>query len=343
MNNCEFRAITINDIPRMTGLLIARQNLESEAFPFLKNSCLNVKYIADKLEKLFINCKIIGMGAFISDELVGYIMGELKIDDRRGRHAWVPYEGIAIKKDQSSDLIRYLYAKVSALWLELGCFSHYTLVPIANQVYYEGFLQLSFSIEQVHGVMNIEEYKPFDNVADVDIRLANKMDSEVMGKMSDIISTFQNSAPVFIPAFPEVLESINEGFKGLVEEEDVIIFIAEKDMKELGFQEYEIITPNLMSPDDGIELCTAGTYYSQMGSGIGKKLMNEGCRIIKEKGYGNITTDWRITNLASSTFWPKCGFKPVAYRMVRFIDSNYAWANFNNLSIKKLACSLQNG
>ena len=45
------------------------------------------------------------------------------------------------------------------------------------------FLQLSFSIEQVHGVMNIEEYKPFESAADVDIRLANKIDSEVMGKL----------------------------------------------------------------------------------------------------------------------------------------------------------------
>jgi len=143
MKNCEFRPITINDIPVMTDLLIGRQNLESKVFPFLKNSCLNVKYIRDELEELLVNSKVIGIGAFLNDELVGYIMGEIKIDDRRGR-------------------------------------------------------------------------------------------------------------------------------------------------------------------------------------------------IIKEKGYGNITTDWRITNLASSTFWPKCGFKPVAYRMVRFIDSNYAWANFNNPSIKQL-------
>lgn len=335
MNNYDFRSITINDIPVMTDLLIGRQNLESKVFPFLKNSCLNVKYITDKLEELFVNSKVIGIGAFVNDELVGYIMGEIKINNRIGRCALVPYEGIAIRTDQSSELIRYLYAKVSVLWLEQGCFSHSTFVPIATQVYYEAFLQLSFSIEQVHAVMNIEEYKPFENVADVDIRLANKMDSEVLGKMSSIISKFQNSAPVFIPALPEVLERIKEGFKGLVEEDDIVL-IAEKDMKELGFQDYEIYTPNLMTPDDGIELCVAGTYYSQMGSGIGKKLMNEGCRIIKEKGYGNIKTDWRITNLASSTFWPKCGFKPVAYRMARFIDSNYAWANFNNPSIKQL-------
>jgi hypothetical protein len=336
MNNYEFKSITINDIPVMTDLLIGRQNLESKVFPFLKNSCLNVKYITERLEELFNDSKVIGMGAFINDELVGYIMGEIKFNNRIGRAAWVPYDGIAIREDQSSELIRHLYAKASVLWLEQGCFSHYTLVPIANTVYYEAFLKLSFAIEQVHAVMNIEEYKPFENAADVDIRLTNKMDSEVLGKMSSIISTFQNSAPVFIPALPEVLANIKRAFKGLVEEEDVIVLIAEKDKKDLGFQEYEMITPNLMTPDDGIELCTAGTYSSQMGSGVGKKLMNEGCRVIKEKGYGNITIDWRITNLASSTFWPKCGFKPVAYKMIRFIDTNYAWANFSNPSIKRL-------
>lgn len=336
MNNYEFRSITSNDIPVMTDLLIGRQNLESKIFPLLENSCLNVKSITNTLEELFANSKVIGIGAFVRDELVGYIMGEIRINNRIGRCAWVPYEGVAIRTDQSSELIRYLYAKVSVLWLEQGCFSHAIFVPIATQVYYEAFLQLSFSIEQVHAVMNIAEYKPFENVADVDIRLANKMDSEVLGKMSSIISAFQNAAPVYIPALPEVLERINEGFKGLVEEEDAIVLIAEKEMKELGFQYYAITTPDLMTPDNGIELSTAGTYYSQMGSGIGKKLMNEGYRMIKEKGYGNITTDWRITNLASSTFWPKCGFKPVAYRMARYIDSNYAWANFNNPSIKQL-------
>lgn len=335
MSNYEFRTVAINDIPVMTDLIMGRQNLESEVFPFLRNSCLNVKYITDKLEKMFVNSKVIGIGAFSNDELVGYLMGEIVINTRAGRYASVPYEGVAIRRDQSSELIRHLYAKVSVLWLEQGCFSHSTFVPIANTVYYEAFLRLSFAIEQVHAVMNIAEYKPFENAADVDIRLAEKIDSEALGKMSSIISKFQNSAPVFIPALPEVVERIKEGFKGLVEEDDIVL-LAEKDMQELGFQVYENITPNLMTPDDVIALDVAGTYSSQMGSGIGKKLMNEGCRIIKEKGYGSITTDWRVANLASSTFWPKCGFKPIAYRMARTIDSNYAWANFHNPSINRL-------
>lgn len=336
MKICEFKPISIDDISAMADLLIHRQNFEGEVFPFLKNSCLNVKYATDILGKLFVNNKVIGIGAFTNNELVGYIIGEIKIDTLRGRHVWVPYEGIAIRMDQSSELIRNLYAKVSVAWLEQGCFMHYTIIPLGNQMYYDAYQRLSFFIQQVHGVMNMEDYNPFENVSDAEIRVANKMDSEMMGKMSSIIQSYHNSAPTFEPALPEVVLDMKAAYKSIVEENDEMFLIAIKDMKELGFQEYCPITSDLMTPDNGVELGIAGTYYSQMGRGVGKKLMNEGCRIMKEKGYNSMITDWRITNLASSTFWPKCGFKPVAYRMVRYINSNIAWANFNNPSIKLL-------
>lgn len=333
MNKYKFKSITADDIPAMADLLIERQNLESKVYPFLKNNCLNTKYITDMFEELFVNSKVIGIGAFSNEELVGYIIGEIKIDNRRGRYVWVPYEGIAIKTGKSSELIRILYAKVSVIWLEQGCFNQYTLVPLGSQEYYEAFLRLSFSIQQVHAIMNMEEYKPFENVADIDIRLANKTDSEAMGKMSQIIQYYQSSAPTFEPVLPEVVAQIKAGYRGTVEDEDATVLIATKDMKELGFQVYGTIDSDLMSPDGGVELSIAGTYPSKMGSGIGKKLMNEGYKIMKEKGYNNIVVDWRITNLASSTFWPKCEFKPIAYRMFRCIDNNVAWANSYNPSI----------
>ena len=332
----EFRPICYDDVPAMTDLLMCRQNLESNEFPFLRNSCLNTKYIGDLLEKLFMTNKAIGIGAFVNDELVGYIAGKIKIDHERGRHVWVPYEGIAARTDQPSELIRTLYAKVSILWIQQGCFHHYALIPLGSKVYYEAFLGLSFSIQQVHGIMNIRDYNTFETASDAKVRLANKMDREAMGRMSDIIFSYQNSAPVFEPALPELVGRIREGYKGLVEDEEAVILIAEKDRKELGFQVYEPVIPNLMAPDDGVELSIAGIYPTQMRSGVGKKLMNEGSRLVKEKGYQRIITDWRITNLASSTFWPKCGFKPMAYSMVRCIDNNFTWANFNNPCLKEL-------
>jgi ribosomal protein S18 acetylase RimI-like enzyme len=335
-NNYEFRLINISDIMQMSDLLISRQNIESEEFPFLMNKCLNAKYISERLHNLF-NNHIIGMGAFLNNELAGYLFGSIRADSNLGRYVSVPYEGVAVKSDESYELVRKLYAKVSELWLQQGCFTHSIVLPVGHKTYYEAFLQLSYAIEQVYAVMDLEKYVPFEQAAEVNVRLANNKDNEALGRMSDIIAKFHNSAPVFEPVFPETLKRRTEAYKELVEEEnDDIVLIAENDNEELGFLCYELINPNLMMPDNAIELSIAGTYSTHMGAGIGKKLVNEGCRIIRERGYEKVITDWRISNLAASAFWPKCGFKPIAYRMNRYIDKNYAWANLNNPAIKDL-------
>lgn len=328
MNGYTVRAITEADIPIIANLLISRQNLESKTFPFLKNHCLNIAYIIDMLESLF-NRRVIGIGAFLHRELVGYLIGELKIDTLRGRHVWIPYEGMAIREDQSPELIRALYAEISAMWLNQGFFMHYAVIPLGRQCYFESLQRLSFFIQQVHGVMDLEEYLPFKQASDAEIRIADKADREKMGRLSGIIQSYQSSAPTFELALPEFVADIKSGYESIMDDADAMVLIAEKGGKELGFQIYEVAAQRLMWPDGGVELNVAGTYPCQMGHGVGKKLMNEGCRIMNERGYRHIIADWRVANLASSTFWPKCGFIPIAYRMVRSIDSNWAWAHFS--------------
>ena len=67
------------------------------------------------------------MVAFDNNVLVGYLFAVVRIDNRIGRGVLVPYEGLAIRDDQSSELIRVLYAKVFGFWLEQGCFQHSVL------------------------------------------------------------------------------------------------------------------------------------------------------------------------------------------------------------------------
>lgn len=324
----KYRAITMADIPAMAELLLSRQALESNTFPFLQNGCLNRNYSMDILEKLLTSGNVTGTGAFAEDELVGYMIGEIRVDSSRGRHIWVPYEGMAVREDQSPELMRTLYAEVSAMWLKQGCFMHYAMVPLGNQAYFDAFQRLSFFIQQVHGVMNLEEYHPFPQSSDAEVRIADKTDREKMGRLSGIIQSYQNLAPVFEVVLPEVAEEIKAGYKSILEESGLVVLLAEKHGEEQGFQIYETAAPSLMSPDNSTELSVTGTYPCRMGEGIGKKLMNEGCILMREQGIRYMTADWRITNLASSTFWPKCRFKPVAYRMVRYIDKNWGLANF---------------
>lgn len=65
--------------------------------------------------------------------------------------------------------------------------------------------------------------------------------------------------------------------------------------------------------------------------------MNEAIRVLKERDYRYVSSDWRITNLSSSSFWRKCGFQEIAHRMYRQIDERISWANFDNPIIKFIA------
>lgn len=330
MKDVIFKVLTKDDVSKMSDLLLNRQKIESEHFHFLNNSILNKQFLEELLHSKFLDHHVIGIGAIYQEKLLGYIFGEVVISNRIGRAIWVPYEGVAILEDQLSKLLRILYSKVSELWIKHGCFNHNILIPMATNMYYEAFVNLSFAIEQVYGVMDVHAYMPFTESEDVSIRIAEEKDREVIKSMSSILSHYQNQSPVYIPAFPEVIENTRLAFERLIDEEDVLVLLAQIDDLDCGFFEYEKIKPSLMNPENSIELCTAGVVASYMSKGVGKKLMNEGNEIIKKMGYNYIVTDWRITNLASSSFWPKCGFNPIAYKMVRQIDSNNAWATFDN-------------
>ena len=335
MKNYQFRTITDQDIPSMAAILMGRQERESQHFPFLKNSFLQLEQVGKQLQNLLTNGNAPGIGAYFHDQLVGYLVGTIKISTRTGRCAVIPYEGAAILDGQPAELIRYLYAEASVLWLEHGCFTHSAVVPLTDPLYLEAFSRLSFGIEQVYGVLDLEEYNPFNSIAKVEIRPATEEDSEVMGRMSSVISKHHNAAPAFIPVFPEILAEIREGFTRSLEDQDTVVLLAEKNGEAAGFHMYGSASPSIMTPDHAVELCVAGTLQCHRRCGVGQSLMDAGALMMREKGYRYITTDWRIINLASSTFWPKCGFRPLAYRMARVIDPNYAWANLNNPCIQQ--------
>jgi GNAT superfamily N-acetyltransferase len=327
MKKYEFKPITINDIPSMATLLVERQKQEPA---YLQKTCLQENDVIQTLRELFNNHKMVGMGAVFNDELVGYMFAKIEIDTERGSNAWVLYEGMAIKQDESVELIRHLYAHASELWLDHGCFKHYAMVPLGTPGYQNAFQGLSFAIEQVHAVMNMNDYEPFEESSEAIIRYGNEKDREELVQMSSIIFSYQNSSPTYEPAFPETVKKIREGYGGIVDDEEAVVLLAEKGSKVIGFQAYWPQGPGLMFPKNAVELSVAGTYSFERGAGVGKALMNEGYRIMKAEGYDFMITDWRIANLTSSTFWPKCGFQPIIYRMVRNIDDRLAWANFDN-------------
>jgi ribosomal protein S18 acetylase RimI-like enzyme len=163
----------------------------------------------------------------------------------------------------------------------------------------------------------------------VTIRLATPNDKDSLYNLGDTIVRYQMRAPVFATALPEEIIEYREGYAGLVDEDDVVVWLAEKNGRVLGMQAYFPVKADetdLVNPPNSIELKVAATLESARGQGIGRQLTHLGLLHVKQNGYAYCGTDWRTTNLLSSRFWPHMGFRPIAYRLSRHIDERIVWA-----------------
>ena len=75
----------------------------------------------------------------------------------------------------------------------------------------------------------------------------------------------------------------------------------------------------LALPQDSCYLAFAVTLPEARGSGIGVALTDACFARARELGYAAIVTDWRVTNLLASRFWPKRGFRTTFLRLYRSI------------------------
>jgi ribosomal protein S18 acetylase RimI-like enzyme len=74
-----------------------------------------------------------------------------------------------------------------------------------------------------------------------------------------------------------------------------------------------------MKPESAAYLAFASTVPEARGSGIGVALTQASLAAAARNGYAVMVTDWRVTNLLASRFWPRRGFRPAFLRLARSI------------------------
>ena len=139
----------------------------------------------------------------------------------------------------------------------------------------------------------------------------------------------QAQPPVWAAAFAEDRKRFEEGYAKLVEDPSCLLWVAVSEDELLGFQAFipaEDAEADIMMPDSSMCLEVGATAPHARGMGVGRALALHGLAHARQAGYENCVTDWRIANLESSRFWPKRGFIPYAYRLVRQIDPRIVWA-----------------
>jgi GNAT superfamily N-acetyltransferase len=310
-------------------LLAARQRRDRSALPELPARFEDPQTAGAAVTALWQKPHTTGSAAIENDRLIGYLIGETVIDSLWGRSAWVRPAGMGLAAGQEAELMRRLYAATSARWVDYGIFFHFSVTPVLDTELIQAWFSLSFGIEQVHALLDLNQIdeQSFTLPAGLEIRRAGPQDREALASLSEIIWRHQVQGPVWGIHMPESEE--RQGWVELADDPTVTVWLAFLQGEAVASQGYfpsETSADDLLIPEHCARLTIAATRETMRGRGIQLALTRHGLLQARKAGYRFVETDWRSANLEAARFWPRQGFRPVAYRLVRRIDPRIAWA-----------------
>ena len=125
-------------------------------------------------------------------------------------------------------------------------------------------------------------------------------------------------SPSFSGARLDTHEEYVDDWRGTWDEEQFVHFVAERD---------GAVVVSTSFSTDGRTTCACRRTRStwpprrrcprRAASGAGRALTEHVLHWAHEHGYPTMITDWRMTNLLASRFWPKRGFRPTFLRLYR--------------------------
>ena len=210
---------------------------------------------------------------------------------------------------------RDLYAVAAAAWAEAGHERHGVFLPSHEGAFVDAWFRLSFGAS---GVLAMRETVPEPPAAPaVAIRAGSPEDLEVAAQLDMAMSTSMEPSPSFSQLGSSTHEQLVEEWRDTWEEEEFVHFVAELDGRAVGHILLYKRPHDLRVPTDSIDLAAASTFPEARGWGAGLALTEHVLHWAHEHGYPTMTTDWRMTNLLASRFWPKRGFRRTFLRLYR--------------------------
>jgi GNAT superfamily N-acetyltransferase len=287
-------------------LLAARHEAQRETFPELPADPDYRAEIVSLLEQ--------GATGTFTDG--AYVLGRPSSPELWGPNVWVEAAGHAAR---DPELLRDVWASAAAGWLEQGLTAHYVLVPATDPQLLDAWFRLSFGAQHAHGLIDIpaREWPPT-------VREATEDDIEGLVEIGPLLSLHQTQSPVFSSVPGQTADEVRADVVDDFATEGVANLIYEEDGRIVGNFfvcpiELSGAHSGLARPPGSAFLGFAVTDPEVRGSGVGVALTDASFAWARREGYEVMTTDWRVTNLLSSRFWPRRGFRTTFLRLHRFV------------------------
>jgi ribosomal protein S18 acetylase RimI-like enzyme len=255
-------------------------------------------------------------GAFTED---GYVLAT-RLDESWGPNAWIELAGHAVR---DPELVRDLYADAAARWVDEGRTSHYVYVPAHDSELVDAWFRVGFGAQHAFGMRELGEWER-PQADGVLVREAEERDLEALVEIGPTLPEHQTRSPAFGPARTWTDDDLRTEVQEDFAKPEIGNLVAEVDGRVVG--NFVVVPIEMSGAHVGVarapglaHLGYAAVLPEARGFGAGLALTAASFAWARERGYEAMVTDWRVTNLLSSRFWPRRGFRTTFLRLHRAI------------------------
>jgi len=246
-------------------------------------------------------------------EIDGYLIGK-RHEDPIGAHIRIDLAGSASREPER---MRDLYAAASRIWVDAGLTRHFAFVPALDDLV-APWHRLSFGTSAALAARTADRQDIA--ASDVTVRLSTPDDLRAAAGLDRLLYQHLEAAPSYSGLHVQDLDWFVDDWRTTWDDPKFTHFLAERAGRPVGhLLLYRRPAGDLRVPAASIDLANAVTLPEVRGSGVGVALTAHAIEWARDNGYRTIITDWRMTNLAASRFWPARGFRPTFYRLYRSI------------------------
>jgi ribosomal protein S18 acetylase RimI-like enzyme len=301
-------------------LLAARQARHREAEPSLPERFEDPVAAREEVEEAWRAEGASGTAVARDGRVIGYLIGAPRDVKVWGENVWVELAGHAVEEPED---LRDLYAEAAAGWVGAGRTRHYALVPANDSGLVDAWFRLGFGQQHAHGLQAVVP-RDVTLPAGIEIRQPREAEIEELIEVDLALPAHQSRSPVFSTIGRPTREELREEWASTLADDEEHVLVAYQDGKPVAV--WSVLSAEgssqhrgLGRPERAAFLGFASTLPEFRGSGLGLALTDASFNWAAENGYDVMVTDWRVTNLLSSRFWPKRGFRPVFLRLYRSI------------------------
>ena len=319
MSSLEIAPFSGEHLDAAAELLAARHRRHRQAEPLLPERFEQPGAARDEIEALWQSDGAAGSVASRAGRVVGYLVGTRRDDAVWGPNVWIEAAGHAVEEAETA---RDLYAAAAGGWVREGRTRHYVLLPATEAALIDAWFRLCFGQQHAHGIREVPAARE-ESPPDVVVGSAEERDIDDLVRLAPILGEHQALSPVFSGLAPsETEEELRAEIGEDLADPSVGTLVAEVRDRVVG---NFVVVPveassahtGLARPEQAAHLGWAATLPDVRGAGVA--LTNAVFRWARERGYETIVTDWRVTNLLSSRFWPRRGFRTSFLRLYRSI------------------------